>query len=87
MENPEHAEKRDGTIEVTDEDNIENLTGSVKGWIGTVRKPKELTDKNVDENKDINENLNKIVIMVRGKLAQENILDDFRQSGFYTKYP
>ena len=24
--------------------------------------------------------------MVRGKLAQENILDDFRQSGFYTKY-
>lgn len=82
LENPEHVEKRDGTIEVTDEDNIENLTGSVKGWIGTVRKPNELTD--TDEN--INENLNKIVIMVRGKLAQENILDDFRQSGFYTKY-
>ena len=86
LENPEHAEKRDGTIEVTDEDNIENLTGSVKGWIGTVRKPKELTDTNVDGEKDVNENLNKIVIMVRGKLAQENILDDFRQSGFYTKY-
>ena len=82
LENPEHTEKKDGTIEIRDEDNIENLTGSVKGWIGTVRKPKELTD--TDEN--INENLNKIVIMVRGKLAQENILDDFRQSGFYTKY-
>ena len=82
LENPEHVEKKDGTIEIRDEDNIENLTGSVKGWIGTVRKPKELTD--TDEN--INENLNKIVIMVRGKLAQENILDDFRQSGFYTKY-
>lgn len=82
LENPEHTEKKDATIEVTDEDNIENLTGSIKGWIGTVRKPKELTD--TDE--DINENLNKIVIMVRGKLAQENILDDFRQSGFYTKY-
>ena len=27
LENPEHNEKRDGTIEVTDEDNIENLTG------------------------------------------------------------
>ena len=86
LEKPEHNEKRDGTIKVTDEDNIENLTDSVKGWIGTVRKPKELTDKNVDGNEDINENLNKIVIMVRGKLAQENILDDFRQSGFYTKY-
>ena len=82
LENPEHTEKKDGTIKIRDEDNIENLTGSVKGWIGTVRKPKELTD--TDEN--INENLNKIVIMVRGKLAQENILDDFRQSGFYTKY-
>ena len=86
LEKPEHNEKRDGTIKVTDEDNIENLTDSVKGWIGTVRKPKELTDKNVDGNEDINENLNKIVIMVRGKLAQENILDDFRQAGFYTKY-
>ncbi len=82
LENPKHTEKRDGTIEVTDEDNIESLTDSIKGWIGTVRKPKELTDG--DEG--INENLNKIVIMVRGKLAQENILDDFRQSGFYTKY-
>ena len=86
LENPEHNEKRDGTIEVTDEDNIENLTGSIKGWIGTVRKPNELTDTNVDGEKDVNENLNKIIIMVRGKLAQENILDDFRQSGFYTKY-
>ena len=82
LENPEHTEKRDGIIEVRDKDNIENLTGSVTGWIGTVRKPNELTDKN----EDVNENLNKIVIMVRGKLAQENILDDFRQSGFYTKY-
>ena len=86
LENPEHVEKRDGTIEVQDEDNIENLTGSVIGWIGTVRKPNELTDTNVTGKKDVNENLNKIVIMVRGKLAQENILDDFRQSGFYTKY-
>ena len=86
LENPEHVEKGDGTIEVRDEDNIENLTGSIKGWIGTVRKPNELTDTNVDGEKDVNENLNKIVIMVRGKLAQENILDDFRQSGFYTKY-
>lgn len=86
LENPEHVEKGDGTIEVRDEDNIENLTGSIKGWIGTVRKPNELTDTNVDGEKDVNENLNKIIIMVRGKLAQENILDDFRQSGFYTKY-
>ena len=82
LESPEYNEKRDGKIEVKDEDNIENLTDSVKGWIGTVRKPTELTD----QDEDVNENLNKIVIMVRGKLAQENILDDFRQAGIYTKY-
>ncbi len=29
---------------------------------------------------DINENLNKIVVMVRGKLAQENILDDIQSN-------
>ena len=69
LENPEHNEKRDGAIEVKDEDNIENLTGSVKGWIGTVRKPKELTDTDVHGKEDVNENLNKIVVMVRGKLA------------------
>ena len=86
LEKPEYNEKRDGAIKVTHEDNIKDLTDSVKGWIGTVRKPNELTDTNVDEKKDVNENLNKIVIMVRGKLAQENILDDFRQSGIYTKY-
>ena len=50
LENPEHTEKRGGTIVVRDEDNIENLTGSVKGWIGTVRKPKELTDRGEDIN-------------------------------------
>ena len=89
LENPEHNEKRDGKINVTvtqGDNTTKDLNEYIKGWIGTVRKPMDLTDTNVDEKKDINENLNKIVIMVRGKLAQENILDDFRQSGFYTKY-
>ena len=50
----------------------------VTGWIGTVKEAPDI--------KDSDENLNKIVIMVRGKLAQENILEDFTEGGLYTKY-
>ncbi len=51
---------------------------TVTGWIGTVEKPAQL--------KDANDNLNKIVVMVRGKVAQEDILEDFNEGGIYTKY-
>lgn len=77
-DNFEHEEKREGTIPY--EHNTQDVTYPVKGWIGTVTTPSVLTDK------DVNENLNKIVIMVRGKLAQEDILEDIREAGFYNKY-
>lgn len=75
----ENEEPRDSKIEVIDEDDSESCVYSVKGWIGTVVEPKELKDEDAD-------NLNKIVIMVRGKLAQEDILEDFPESSIYTKY-
>lgn len=50
----------------------------VRGWIGT---PKAVRDL-----KDEDDNLNKIVIMVRGKLAQEDILEEFGEGGIYSKY-
>jgi len=50
----------------------------VSGWIGSVEHSGDL--------KDGQDNLNKIVIMVRGKLAQEDILEDFVEGGMYTKY-
>ena len=50
----------------------------VSGWIGSVENSGDL--------KDGQDNLNKIVIMVRGKLAQEDILEDFVEGGMYTKY-
>ena len=77
-DNFEHKEKREGLIQY--EHNTQEKTYHVKGWIGTVTTPAVLTDK------DVNENLNKIVIMVRGKLAQEDILEDIREAGFYNKY-
>jgi hypothetical protein len=51
---------------------------AVHGWIGTVKESGHLADDD--------ENLNKVVIMVRGKLAQEDILEDFSEGGIYTKY-
>ena len=77
-DNFEHEEKREGTIQY--ERKSQEITYPVRGWIGTVTTPSVLTDK------DVNENLNKIVVMVRGKLAQEDILEDIREAGFYNKY-
>ena len=77
-DNFEHKEKREGLIQY--EHNTQEKTYHVKGWIGTVTTPSALTDK------EVNENLNKIVVMVRGKLAQEDILEDIREAGFYNKY-
>ena len=71
----EHSERQKGDIEIVGEDDSK----SVKGWIGTVLEPKDLKDKDGD-------NLNKIVIMVRGKLAHENMLEDFPEARIYTKY-
>lgn len=54
----------------------------VKGWIGAVEKPKQLEVDYGDEKDD----LNKITLMVRGKLAKEDLLDDFNDAGHYTHY-
>lgn len=52
----------------------------IDGWIGTVKRSGSLIDP------DTKESINKIVIMVRGKLAQEDILEEFGEGGLYTKY-
>lgn len=51
---------------------------SVRGWIGLVEKSGSL-----QEGAD---NLNKISILARGKVALEDILDSYREGGLYTKY-
>lgn len=70
---PEYMEKREELVEVED-----GISYPVTGWIGTTELPSDL--------KDDTENLNKIVVMVRGKLAQEDILEDITEGGVYTKY-
>lgn len=50
----------------------------ITGWIATAKEPSALRDGD--------ENLNRIVIMVRGKMAKEDILPDISSSALYTKY-
>jgi hypothetical protein len=68
--NLEHKEKRPDTIKKSGY--------RIWGWIGSVKNSGDLLDGE--------DNLNKIVILARGKLAQEDILEDFTEGGLYTKY-
>ena len=72
--NLERHSPRQGMIEVNGE------TFEVDGWIGTAAEAGQLKDQ------DTKESINKIVIMVRDKLAQEDILEDFGEGGVYSKY-
>lgn len=49
----------------------------ITGWIATCSEPNELDD---------DENLNRIVIMVRGKMAKENIFSEIGTTALYSKY-
>ena len=51
----------------------------ITGWIGTVKQPRFLKDEE-------GENLNRIAVFMRGKLAQEDILDGFGQKEIYADY-
>lgn len=64
---------------VTDE-TIPGTSGSkITGWIGTVSNSGQLKDENAG-------NLNGIVLLARGRIIQENILDNFSDGRLYTKY-
>ncbi|MDE2747494.1 MAG: ATP-binding protein [Chloroflexota bacterium] len=48
---------------------------SVSGWVGTVKTQEQ-----------INEDINGIAIFANGKLVHENILEDMKEGGVWTKY-
>ena len=64
--------------EMENEIEIDNKKYYLSGWIGTA--------KNADLLKDGSENINKISILVRGKLALEDILNEYSEGGLYSKY-
>ncbi|KXK55483.1 MAG: DNA mismatch repair protein [Chlorobi bacterium OLB7] len=77
FKNSDHSEVRKSTI-CWENDDGSSGKGNVIGWIGTVKSAGSL--------KDDAGNINKIVILVRGKMAQEDILDIFNEGGMYSKY-
>ncbi len=58
--------------------NISGRDFSISGWIGTVEYPSHLDEDGV--------NNNRISILCRGKVAQEDILDSYTEGGIYASY-
>ena len=52
----------------------------VSGWIGTVKESRDLKEEQGGDN------LNRLAIYVRGKLAQEDVLGQFSERGIYASY-
>ncbi|MDE0375983.1 MAG: ATP-binding protein [bacterium] len=71
--NLENQEKRSGELEG-------HPDWVIDGWIGTASMAGQLKDT------ETSESINKLVVLVRGKLAQEDILEEFGEGGLYTKY-
>jgi len=61
------------------QDEIKKANIAINGWIGTVSSPSQLKGEEGD-------NLNRIVVFMRGKMAQEDILDEFGQKEIYAGY-
>lgn len=57
---------------------IELPEGEVKGWIATAFNPKDL--------KDEGEQISRVTLMVRGKLAHENLLEEVKESSIFESY-
>lgn len=57
---------------------IESTNYSINGWIGTVDNSGTL--------KEGSESLNKVSILVRGKIALEDILSEYPETGLFAKY-
>ena len=81
-----YGDQRDVIALCSKVENEEDRTGCVQsdgititGWLATVGEVRYLKDEEGD-------NLNRIAIFVRGKLAQEDILTDFSERGVYASY-
>lgn len=72
--NLEEREERKHSVIIPDGSTLE-----ISGWLGTVRESKQLRDEH-------GENLNRIAVFVRGKMAQEDMLSDFTERGVYASY-
>lgn len=84
--NQEHVVSQCEAEERDDRTNLINQKGlTVSGWLATVRQVRDLKDEDsIDSGRG--DNLNRIAIFVRGKLAQEDMLADLSERGVYASY-
>jgi hypothetical protein len=77
IKNITNVNKIEEIIEFTnDERQLEKHV--ISGWIGAVEYPSDLEEDGT--------NNNKISLITRGKMAQEDILDSFTEGGIYASY-
>ncbi|WP_345461396.1 hypothetical protein [Nocardioides marinquilinus] len=79
----EFTEVRGIQTPTTDDDvgpDGEPLSITISGWIGTARTAGALKDS------DTRDNLNKLSLIVRGKVAHEDLLEEFNENGIYASY-
>ena len=72
FKNIKKVSKLDGSIEHN------NLNFKISGWIGTVTLPSYLNEEGT--------NNNKVSIIIRGKVAQEDLLEEYTEGGIYVDY-
>jgi len=77
LENQTKADKIKLIKELPSMITVGEVSYRITGWIATCSEPKELDD---------DENLNRIVIMVRGKMAKEDIFSEIGTTALYSKY-
>ena len=58
---------------------VQDKSIAIAGWLAVVKEVRHLKDEDGD-------NLNRIAIFIRGKMAQEDILGDFSERGVYANY-
>ncbi|MDA7968827.1 MAG: ATP-binding protein [Gammaproteobacteria bacterium] len=75
--------KRENAFDATDEDD-KPVSYEINGWIAVAKHSHDLDGSDAAGEKD--DNLNNIVIVVRGKVAQEDILHEYRMGGLITKF-
>lgn len=61
-------------------DEPERVALHVRGWIGTASKVSALRDAVTHDN------LNKVSLVMRGKVAHEDLLEEFNENGIYASY-
>ena len=80
---PEDDELGDGVVvadKAVEVDGDEPTRFPITGWIGTAKSVSALRDP------DTKDNLNKVSLVMRGKVAHEDLLEEFNENGLYASY-